>query len=95
MLEDTKAMNRRRINLMTTDGCHLCEQALSMLRYLFDTQTEYQNLFEIELVEISDSDSLMELYAVRIPVLLIGTNELAWPFELDTLESWLNQQIAH
>ncbi|MDQ7050370.1 MAG: glutaredoxin family protein [Enterobacterales bacterium] len=88
-------MNRQLIKLMTTDGCHLCEQALGMLQYLFDTRTKYQNLFELELVEISDSDSLMEQFGVRIPVLLIGTSELAWPFEMSALESWLNQQLAN
>jgi len=94
MLEDTKAVSRRQIKLMTTDGCHLCEDALAMVQYLFNTRIDYQNLFGLELVEISDSNSLMQQYAVRIPVLLVGGSEFAWPFEIQALESWLDRQLS-
>jgi len=85
-------MNKLAIKLMTTEGCHLCEQAFDMLRHLLSTKVEYQNLFEIEGVEISDSDSLVNEYGIRIPVLVINKQELAWPFEIDVLECWLKRQ---
>lgn len=67
------------IYLYTTMGCHLCEQAHSLL--LEHQQTSGASL-EIIPVEISDSEELMEKYGIRIPVLKFASNdlELGWPF---------------
>jgi glutaredoxin len=78
------------IQFMTTEGCHLCEQAWAMLSYLQRTQPEFMAKFELSKVEISDSDSLVERYGIRIPVLVAQRDELGWPFELEEVLSWLS-----
>lgn len=62
--------------LYTTSNCHLCEQALELL-------TSQQNI-DLTLIEIADSDALIDLYGTRIPVLHNESNaaELDWPFNL-------------
>lgn len=81
-----------RITLFTTIGCHLCEDALAMLQYYQD-----QNIstFSIHLVEITDSEQLIELYGVRIPVLKhSGTGlELSWPFNPEQLALFLQNKL--
>ncbi|MFT4712417.1 MAG: thiol-disulfide isomerase/thioredoxin [Candidatus Azotimanducaceae bacterium] len=76
------------IHLYTTLGCHLCEDAHSLL-------VQYQQAtdanIEIVLVEISDSEDLIEAYGIRIPVLkLVSSNlELGWPFDAIALGHFL------
>lgn len=79
----------RVLNLYTTLGCHLCDQAAAMV-----AQQGASDL-SLTLVEITESEALMEKYAVRIPVLKfqIGGNdknaELAWPFTAEELKLFL------
>jgi len=88
-------MNRRdnisqtEIKLYTTLGCHLCEQALAMFDYLCQHNPDINNRYTIKLVEISESDNLVEEYGIRIPVLAKSNSELAWPFEFEELQVWL------
>lgn len=67
----------------TTLGCHLCEEALLLLR-----NAGLTHQFELVSVEISDDEKLMELYGIRIPVILNKDNEqeLCWPFDRERLE---------
>ena len=76
-----------KVKLYTTLGCHLCEDALTLL-HLYSSQSR---TLEIELVEISDSDSLIERYGVRIPVIqkVPGQTELGWPFNLLELTQYI------
>ena len=76
------------IHLYTTLGCNLCEEAHSLL--VQHQQTTGAN-FEIVLVEISDSEDLMEAYGIRIPVLKLVSNdlELGWPFNSTELGHFL------
>lgn len=63
--------------LYTTSACHLCEQAEALISPMLESLK-----LELGLVEISDSDELMNRYGIKIPVLGLkqSTNELAWPF---------------
>ena len=81
------------LKLMTTLGCHLCEYAESMLQSLLRSDPVLEGKFEVQAVEIADSESLVERYGARIPVLVLDGDgeELGWPFEIDELRSWLNQ----
>jgi len=79
----------QQIRLYTTLGCHLCEQAQNMFLYLADKDVEINKNYSLELVEISDSNQLIEDYGVRIPVLKKNGQELAWPFSLEELINWL------
>ncbi len=61
------------VTLLTTAGCHLCEQAEVML-----------NTLEVQInkIEIGDNDELVERYGTSIPVLKFADkSELNWPFD--------------
>ena len=64
-----------KIELLTTLGCHLCEQAEALLR-------QAAPLAEIVKVDIAEDDALIEAYGERIPVLRYAGRELGWPFGL-------------
>ncbi len=77
-----------KVRLFTTQGCHLCEQALHLLRRL-----QAQDLpLEIELVEIADSALLMEQYGSRIPVIRVTdrSDDLGWPFDATQVRHFLD-----
>ena len=71
------------LTLYTTLGCHLglLQQAQAQGR----TMT-------IQEVEISDSDDLMNLYGIRIPVIKTdrAEAELGWPFDARELTQFLD-----
>lgn len=74
------------LTLLSTLGCHLCEQAEDVLQ-----DAKLSRNFEWEIVDIADSDSLVEAYGVRIPVVLHkeSGNEIGWPFDLKSFVAWL------
>jgi len=74
------------LDLMTTEGCHLCEEAIAVL-----DKTLRAGEAEVDLVDIVYDEKLMERYATRIPVLLdrVGGRELDWPFDRSRLEQFL------
>jgi glutaredoxin len=51
-----------RVLLVTRAGCHLCDEALSLLRELG---------FEPEIVDVDADDGLFDLYDWRVPVVLV------------------------
>lgn len=74
-----------RIELFTTLGCHLCEEALALA-----TQLQQSGMkLEITEVEIADSPELVEQYGIRIPVIRQGGREIGWPFNLTELQQFL------
>lgn len=75
----------RQVQLFTTLGCHLCEEANDQLLLL---QKEGLAI-EICPVEIADSDELLNRYGIRIPVIAISGAEIGWPFSIDQLRSFL------
>lgn len=66
------------LELLGTQGCHLCDEAEQVLVSALDLQQ-----LAVELVDIAESDELMEAYAVRIPVLrhVASGQDLGWPFD--------------
>ena len=76
------------IHLLTTLGCHLCEDAEAMLLYY---REQHGLAFELTHVEITENEELLENYGVRIPVLQHSINglELAWPFDMEQLATFL------
>jgi hypothetical protein len=72
------------INFYTTLGCHLCEQALAMLKSLAMDITIVE-------VEIADDASLLEKYALIIPVVGVAKTEreIGWPFSAEQLERFI------
>lgn len=72
--------------LLGTLGCHLCEQAEAVLMPF----VEYGVL--VELIDISEDESCMDRYALRIPVLrrVDSGAELDWPFEAAQVATFLS-----
>lgn len=63
------------LQLFTTAGCHLCEQALALL--------DEAGAVNVRQVEIGDDAGLIDRYGVRIPVLRFPDGaELDWPFSV-------------
>lgn len=54
--------------LVTRQGCHLCDQALQVLRELG---------YEPELIDVDSDDRLHDLYDWRVPVILVGDRVVA------------------
>jgi len=77
--------------LYGTAGCHLCEQAETLLLPLVAAGKA-----QVELVDISTDEVLLARYGVRIPVLAgIGADgawlELGWPFDQAQVWLWSGQ----
>ncbi len=70
------------LQFFTTAGCHLCEQAKALLDILCS-----QHEVEIETIDISTSEELVEKYGIRIPVVLNpqSKEEIGWPFSYEDL----------
>ena len=43
----------------------------------------------IELVEIADSEALMDRYGITLPVIRADDREIGWPFSADDLRTFL------
>jgi predicted thioredoxin/glutaredoxin len=71
-----------RVVLVTRQGCHLCDQALEMLRALGT---------EAEIADVDTDDELYRLYDWRVPVVLIdGVVAAEGKVERDGLRRALN-----
>lgn len=73
--------------LYGTLGCHLCEVAEALLVDVLQHHSDWQ----VECIDIADSDALMACYGERIPVLrrLRDDAELGWPFDREQLLAFL------
>lgn len=70
--------------LYGTLGCHLCDDAEALLAPLLITlSADAGDNCDIECVDISTDDALVDRYGVRIPVLrrIADGAELDWPFD--------------
>ncbi|MCG6233232.1 MULTISPECIES: glutaredoxin family protein [Vibrio] len=70
------------ITLYSTEGCHLCEMAYDLLKQVQLTQ-------QVNIVDIAFDDVLFSRYGVTIPVLSYQNSELNWPFDINELTQWL------
>lgn len=72
----------------TTEGCHLCEDAKVLLQQLLAQNPER---YQIEIIDIADTDALIEQYGTRIPVIkIVGEmNDLGWPFDAASLLAYV------
>ncbi len=77
--------------LYTTLGCHLCEEAKALAWPVLERYG-----YRLQEVEISDQSRLMDLYAIRIPVLAKAefTEGLGWPFSQQQLANYLEGHEA-
>ena len=80
-------------NLYGSEGCHLCEQALTLcLQVIPDKQLKQIDIVDQATVS-HESKSLVELYRVHIPVIekldpenSAPNKKLFWPFTLEQLK---------
>ncbi len=71
--------------LFGTQDCHLCEQAVDLIRQV---ATEV----DLEYVDIARSEALTAEFGVRIPVIRSEMgSELGWPFDLKMLETFIRE----
>ena len=63
--------------LYGTPGCHLCDDAERLLAHAGAALR-----LDWTYIDIALDDELVERYGTRIPVLIINTHELNWPFSL-------------
>jgi hypothetical protein len=72
--------------LYGTSACHLCEIAQEMIL----DQRSANSSFDLQVVDISESDVLFARYSVTIPVLQHPDGrELSWPFSAPQLGDFL------
>ncbi len=81
-------------NFYTTAGCHLCENAWQVITEVHAENPQLQQFISLQQIDIATSDSLIEQYAVRIPVVR-GSHEqdLAWPFDHQAYINFVNQHL--
>ncbi len=81
---------RKTLILYSTTACHLCETAHELIRP-FLSQLE----MDIEEVDISESDALIERYGVRIPIIKFadGEKELGWPFSVESFLAFVSDEV--
>lgn len=65
----------RVVTLYTRPGCHLCEQARTLL-----AQIGRGPGIAVHEVAIDDDPALRQRYTDRVPVAAAGGQELDWPF---------------
>jgi hypothetical protein len=77
-----------KIHLYSTAGCHLCDQAKTIVWPLL---LQYQ--FRFQEIDIADDDALLSKYGVSIPVLgsRISERELSWPFSADDVNLFFSE----
>ncbi|HWK54552.1 MAG TPA: glutaredoxin family protein [Hyphomicrobiales bacterium] len=75
--------------LYGTSACHLCEQAEALFGEVVPAAVA-----QLELVDVSATEALMECYGLRIPVLAGSTanarRELSWPFDAVALGEFVD-----
>lgn len=72
------------LRLYFTDGCHLCDKAVTLLQ---QTNSGYTK------IDIIHDQKLVDLYAYLIPVLQdVQGNCLNWPFNLQQLNDFIHTQ---
>ena len=75
--------------LLGTLGCHLCEDAEAVLMPFV-----VEGL-QVELVDIAESEAMVERYGLRIPVLIRcdSAEELGWPFDAEQVAAFLVKAV--
>ena len=79
-------VEKMKLELLTTEHCGLCEQALDLLLSMPETAG-----FELTVIDIVDGDVLFDRYASLIPVLKVAEAELCAPFGHAEVVRWLGE----
>ena len=76
-----------KLELYSTWGCHLCEQAEQLL-------LQAGVAGAVDIIDIVDDPAAFERYRVHIPVLKVNEQELFWPFDLAQIQQLLAQSAG-
>lgn len=74
------------LELFGTCGCHLCEDAETLVAEVI--REDYPDM-RLTLIDIADDPSLMAAFGLRIPVLRWQNRLLEWPFTSDDIAKFL------
>lgn len=79
--------------LFGTAGCHLCEDAQSIIRHCLPGKFEQI----VEQIDIAEQEQWQERYSIRIPVLYHPETrkELGWPFAQADVLAFINASGSH
>ena len=92
--------------LYSTSACHLCDDALVILNDLHEQMSELakeqnflrhgERIYTVNVVDIAESDSLIDVYGPRIPVLVFPSTreELAWPFDIQAAYQFILPKLS-
>ena len=69
------------LTLYSTWGCHLCEEAQSLLA---------QQQLPFTVLDIVDDAEAFAKFRTQIPVLGAGSHYLYWPFDQQALQAFVN-----
>ena len=75
--------------LYGTSGCHLCEEAETLLAQAVACQSPPPSFRVRDIIEDAE---LLARYGTRIPVLTAAESELNWPFSQTDLLAFLQQR---
>lgn len=83
------------LTLLTKPGCHLCEEAKTVVDLAIDkfkSERSSENPIELTEVNILEDQALLEKYGEEIPVLQInGATHAYWRIDSDRLLLALNE----
>lgn len=84
-------MQKELLTLYGTSACHLCEDARALCDAVLNPL-----FFDLQWVDISDSDEWIARYGERIPVLqrMADGSELAWPFDIEQIIEFLSLPLG-
>lgn len=80
----------RALYLYTTDHCHLCDEAMSLLL----TDPAVAPLLaglRLVTVDVALDDELLARFGEQVPVLARGARTLGWPFDGDAVRDFLER----
>ena len=77
----------KKLSLYSTSHCHLCELAHTLV-------LQVSSIDKVKLVDISEDETLLAIYELRIPVLQRQDTkaELNWPFTSADIIEFLREQ---
>ena len=90
MLFSRRSKQAIKLRFYTTSGCHLCDQALDVI-----SSSLKRIPYELEMIEIADSDALIEALGTKIPVLENPgiSSQLCWPFGVKEVRKLVDASV--
>ena len=87
------------LTLLTKPGCHLCEEAKTVVDSAIDkfkSEQSSKNSIELTEVNILEDQALLEKYSEEIPVLQInGATHAYWRIDPNRLEAAISELLTN